>query len=181
MARHPLERFLSSYRDKIELENSSYYFHSLFGEPDYEVGQYPDPPTHLSSQMDFPTFVARMLATPVESWDWHWIPIHLLCPPCAGFHVIGRMETFSEDAQYIIARAGLADILKDVKQQNRKREGSLFQLHLSYFCQLSRSQLDQLVDIYRFTMNILCTVSIFMDHMYMTSFFLQERLSVVWV
>ena len=101
------------------------------------------------SQMDFPKFVDRMLATPVESWDWHWIPIHLLCPPCAGYHVIGKMETFSEDTQYIIARAGLSDILKEVQQNNSKSKGSLFQLHLSYFRQLSRRQLDQLVHIYR--------------------------------
>ena len=30
-SRHPLERFLSSFRDKIELGDSA-YFHSLFGE-----------------------------------------------------------------------------------------------------------------------------------------------------
>ena len=38
MTRHPLERFLSSYRDKIEL-GKSFYFHNMFGEPDFEVDQ----------------------------------------------------------------------------------------------------------------------------------------------
>jgi len=132
--RHPLERFLSSYRDKIELNNAT-YFHSLFGEPDY--------------QLDFPKFVSKMLDTPVESWDWHWAPIHRLCPPCANYHVVGKMETFTEDTQYIVARAGLTDILDEVPLKNKKSSGSIFQLHFSYYRQLSRHQLDRLVDVYR--------------------------------
>ena len=45
--RHPLERFLSSYRDKIELNNAT-YFHSLFGEPDYQVSHCLDLTTKAS-------------------------------------------------------------------------------------------------------------------------------------
>ena len=50
--RHPLERFLSSYRDKIELNNAT-YFHSLFGEPDYQVSHSLDRRTKIVSLIPY--------------------------------------------------------------------------------------------------------------------------------
>ena len=41
-----------------------------------------------------------MLGMPVEKWDQHWAPMHLLCPPCAGFHAVARMETFDDYSRY---------------------------------------------------------------------------------
>ena len=64
VVRHPLDRFLASFRDKIEKGNNTYY-NGIFGTPSW------------------PTFVDQMLGTPAASWDEHWAPMHLLCPPCA--------------------------------------------------------------------------------------------------
>ena len=64
VVRHPLDRFLASYRDKIEKGNNTYY-NGIFGTPTW------------------PKFVDRMLGSPPTSWDEHWAPMHVLCPPCA--------------------------------------------------------------------------------------------------
>ena len=101
-------------------------------------------------QVNFSNFVETMLGMPVERWDQHWAPMHLLCPPCAGFHAVARMETFDDDSQYIIQMAGLSNIL-DVPWRNEKRKSasSTFQLQLSYYRQLTTGQLQRLVEVYR--------------------------------
>ena len=101
-------------------------------------------------QPNFSNFVETMLGMPVEKWDQHWAPIHRLCPPCAGFHAVARMETFSDDSQYIIQMAGLSHIL-EVPWRNEKRKSarSTFQLQLSYYRQLTPPQLERLVEVYR--------------------------------
>ena len=92
-----------------------------------------------------------MLGMPVEKWDQHWAPMNLLCPPCLPFHAVARMETFSDDSQYIIEKAGLSHIL-EVPWRNEKRKSgsSTFQLQLSYYSQLNPDQLQRLIEVYRF-------------------------------
>ena len=63
VSRHPLDRFLASYIDKIEGGNNSYY-NGIFGKPEW------------------PQFVDLMLKKPGDGWDEHWAPITSLCPPC---------------------------------------------------------------------------------------------------
>jgi len=129
VVRHPLDRFLASFRDKIEKGNNTYY-KGLFGTPTW------------------PTFVDRMLGTPAGSWDEHWAPMQFLCPPCARFHVVARMESFNEDTEYIISRAKLNHLL-NVEWKNKNSAGSHFQRHLSYYRQLSVEQVEGLVEAYR--------------------------------
>ena len=69
--RHPLDRFLASYLDKIEPGTNNYY-NGIFGRP------------------SFPQFVDVMLKKPGEGWDEHWAPISSLCPPCVRW---GSQET----------------------------------------------------------------------------------------
>ena len=93
-----------------------------------------------------------MLRIPVEKWDQHWAPMHRLCPPCAGFHAVARMETFTDDSQYIIQMAGLSNLLEvPWRNEKRKSASSTFQLQLSYYRQISPDQLKRLVEIYRCT------------------------------
>ena len=62
VSRHPLDRFLASYIDKIEPGTNSYY-RRIFGKPEW------------------PQFVELMLGK-TGWWDEHWAPITSLCPPC---------------------------------------------------------------------------------------------------
>jgi len=139
VVRNPLDRFLSAYRDKMETRNQR------------EKANFRNIVKDLNQhQPNFSNFVDTMLGMPVEKWDQHWAPIHRLCPPCAGFHAVARMETFSDDSQYIIQMAGLSHIL-EVPWRNEKRKSvrSTFQLQLSYYRQLTPPQLERLVEVYR--------------------------------
>ena len=121
--RHPLDRFLASYIDKVEKGDEA-WARKDFG------------------NLNWTQFVDRMLETRPDTWNEHWAPIHHLCPPCirwirwtrwipqsivyAQWHcppcireelkvlppwkfigrydVVARMETFSADSEYIINR-----------------------------------------------------------------------------
>ena len=61
--RHPLDRFLASYIDKVEKGDESWAKKS-FG------------------NLNFTEFVDRMLEDRPETWNEHWAPIHQMCPPC---------------------------------------------------------------------------------------------------
>merc|ERR1711962_1734011 len=124
VVKHPLERFPASYIDKR-------------GSWDLGVGN-----RSLSQ------FVDHMLNKPVDSWKEHWAPIHTLCPPCVRYEIIARMETFFEDSEYIIERAGLSDVLH-VHWSNKKGTGSPFQRDFSFYRLLSIEQVQALAAVYR--------------------------------
>ena len=110
-------------------------------------------------QLTFSNFVDTMLGIPVEKWDQHWAPMHLLCPPCLPFNAVARMETFSDDSQYIIQMAGLSNLLEvPWRNEKRKSASSTFQLQLSYYRQISPDQLKRLVEIYRCSIAALPTL-----------------------
>merc|ERR1719500_1628541 len=111
VVRNPLDRFLSAYRDKMETQNQR------------KKANFRNIVKELNHQVNFSNFVETMLGMPVEKWDQHWAPIHRLCPPCAGFHAVARMETFSDDSQYIIQMAGLSHR----RNEKRKSARSTFQ------------------------------------------------------
>jgi len=127
VVRHPLDRFLASYIDKIEPGTHS-YFRGIYGKPEW------------------PQFVEMMLT--LDVWDEHWAPITSLCPPCLRYTTIARMETFSEDTSYIIHRAGLSETLQ-VRWSNRKSSGNPFIRRLSYYRRLTLFQVNALVTRYR--------------------------------
>ena len=61
--RHPLDRFLASYIDKVEKGDEA-WARKDFG------------------NLNWTQFVDRMLETRPDTWNEHWAPIHHLCPPC---------------------------------------------------------------------------------------------------
>merc|ERR1712241_1638405 len=63
VVRHPLERLLSAYRDKLESGKNSHYS-AIYGKVSWQQ------------------FVNLVLSTSVEKLDEHWRPISLLCSPC---------------------------------------------------------------------------------------------------
>lgn len=125
IVRHPLDRFLAAYLDKKGL-----------GVHDAGVGN-----------RSWPQFVQHMLEIPKESWDMHWAPIHTICPPCIRYDIVARMETFLEDSEYVIHRAGLSNI--SVPWRNKQSVGSSFKRNLSFYGMLSEKQVQALVNIYR--------------------------------
>ncbi|XP_030383179.1 carbohydrate sulfotransferase 11 [Scaptodrosophila lebanonensis] len=157
--RDPFERIVSAYRNKLEGNRNSFYKalgtkivhkyrrHSLGG-PWPRCG-----PT-------FEEFVRFLIAEHAEGkrFDEHWAPVYSFCTPCSvNFSIIGKVETFQRDSEFIIRQAGLESLLlgklpqrKLRKIGNQARSGVKTEALVErYFSELERSTLDQLLKIYR--------------------------------
>ena len=109
VVRHPFERLLSAYRDKLEdlsrdIEARDGYYFTMYGKQvQYSTAQYSTvryyftmygkqivadyrdkADTNLTRVLE-PTwreFVTYILNTPVTKFDEHWMPMWMLCSPC---------------------------------------------------------------------------------------------------
>ena len=99
-----MRRLVSAYVDKV-LHRSDYKYQKLEG-------------------LDFSSFVNHVLNeynksdcktsynVPCFNVDVHWRPYNARCSYCdIPYNVIGRVETFEEDVQYILLKQNLTDII----------------------------------------------------------------------
>ena len=127
--RHPFERLVSAYNDKINTE-----------------------------KVPFSEFADRVIKRFGEQIpDRHWKTFVSRCQHCyIPYTVIGRMETFQEDVQYIILKNKLEKLLpldKALKfksiNSSKKDANYTTQITLEKFSQLSNDQIKKLYKIYQ--------------------------------
>ncbi|XP_075153966.1 carbohydrate sulfotransferase 11 [Haematobia irritans] len=156
-ARDPFERIVSGYRNKLEGGKNTYYkwlanrIIKGFRKHSATPGR-PKGPT-------FDEFVQYLIDQHgnQKAFNEHWAPIYNFCTPCSiNFTIIGKVETFNRDSEYIIRQAGLESLLLGkLPKSALKRIGNLskgmktFTSLEKYFSQIKRSTLDQLIDIYK--------------------------------
>jgi len=155
VVRHPFERILSAYRDKLEdlardLEARDGFYYTMYGKN--IVKEYRDKTDgNLTGVME-PTwkeFVTYLLNTPVTKYDEHWIPIWMLCSPCiVRYDVIAKMETFSEDTQFTLSQAGLQGELT-VEWKHRTGTGGSSDTIADYYSRLTQSEVAALFKKYQ--------------------------------
>jgi len=131
VVRHPLERLLSAFRDKLESGNNTHYYQTY-------------------GKVSWSQFVSLVLSTSPEQLDEHWRPISLLCSPCITWAQIIRMEHFAEDSEFLLARKKLNLNLANSWRHKHGGQGvrSKFELERSYYSKLTVSEVEGLVQIY---------------------------------
>ncbi|XP_046663836.1 carbohydrate sulfotransferase 11-like [Homalodisca vitripennis] len=148
IARDPLHRLLSAYRNKVEHVHSHYYKRLARA---IIVRYRGKPPKDEHMGPTFEEFVRYVTESRVRA-DEHWAPIYQFCTPCSvNFSIIAKMETLARDQQYIIERAGISDILTParMKAQNQVRVGlHTADLVTKYYSRLSRELIHRLVTMY---------------------------------
>ena len=89
VVRHPFERILSAYRDKLEdlsrdIEAREGYYYTMYGK--HIVAEYRDPRDGANMtgvlEPSWREFVTYLLNTPATKYDEHWMPMWMLCSPC---------------------------------------------------------------------------------------------------
>ncbi|XP_039277891.1 carbohydrate sulfotransferase 11-like [Nilaparvata lugens] len=165
VVRHPFERLLSAYRDKIQgaWPNTP---HEKLGQ--HIVSMYRFATTQqdkksMKSKKSYnprwPTFseFARYLIDvhrKGEVLDMHWTPIIEFCTPChIEFDIIAKFETLHEDQKYLIDLAGLGHIIKP-EWKNPSKGRNTKEVISTYFSQLTIRQMIQLYNIYRFDFEV---------------------------
>lgn len=176
IVRHPFERLLSAYRDKLQFA-LPHTFHQKLGNMiirkyrkavSYQHGDsanaHPIMNSIHSSQHQpkakkvgtrwptFSEFVEFLLfeAKADAPLDMHWTPITNFCTPCqVKFDIIAKFETLEEDQRYLIEKAGLRDIIRP-EHKNSGKGKNTNELLMSYYAQLTKSQVKGLYEVFKY-------------------------------
>jgi chondroitin 4-sulfotransferase 11 len=173
IVRHPFERLLSAYRDKLQYA-LPHTFHQKLGNMivrkfrkavSYERGDNTHHPlmnnahSYLQSKAkkigtrwpSFSEFVEFLLfeASHGSELDMHWTPITNFCTPCqVRFDAILKFETLEEDQRYLIEKAGLSGIIKP-EHKNSGKGRHTKELLMSYYAQLTKTQVKELYAMFK--------------------------------
>ncbi|XP_048510226.1 carbohydrate sulfotransferase 11-like isoform X2 [Athalia rosae] len=154
IVRHPFERLLSAYRDKLEhsLPNS---FHSKLGAhivSHHRVKGSSKGGRHGPRYPLFEEFVRWLLGEwkAGNELDMHWTPIANFCTPCqVRFDIIAKFETLHEDQNYLIKQAHVDHIIKP-EWKNPTRGSQTKDVMKGYFAQLTKSQIKELYQMFKY-------------------------------
>ncbi|XP_014249355.1 carbohydrate sulfotransferase 11 [Cimex lectularius] len=147
--RHPFERLLSAYRNKLEKNYiNSKYFQSRLGR--YIIKHYREKPTNSSlvngDDVTFEEFTAYLTKSMSSMYNEHWKPVERLCEPCQiQYDFIGKYETLITDSNYLLKSIGMGNISFP---HNSKPSGTSKDLK-KYFRKLSLNRIKELLDIYK--------------------------------
>ncbi|KAF0299159.1 Carbohydrate sulfotransferase 11 [Amphibalanus amphitrite] len=160
VVRHPFERLLSAFRDKIEnngrRQGQAYWVKAVkmvrlhrrkdvVPQPVSAAelnGPPPPPPPRQPAPLTFPEFLRSVAAQDVG--DEHWKPYFAHCTPCnVDYDLIGKFETLEEDNRYIADQIGIKDYTELLLPQlgNRNKRGPTSNTTREYFSQVTRSEL----------------------------------------
>ncbi|KAF2878661.1 hypothetical protein ILUMI_27510 [Ignelater luminosus] len=153
IVRHPFERLLSAYRDKLQFSLPHTYHRKLGNEIIAKYRHNSNNKVRVAKQKwpTFPEFVRFLLDSVkhAQILDMHWTPITEFCTPCMfDFDIIAHTETLQEDQEYLIQKAKLQNIIKP-EWKNPGRGTTSEQIKI-YYSQLTRAQILQLYHIYRY-------------------------------
>lgn len=168
IVRHPLERLVSAYRDKLEnlnigQEHGVQHFYEAYGKKIVrkyrKVGanhtrvvldSNPDLPPPRGIEPTFEEFVKYLTETDlVHHSDDHWMPYYLYCTPCyINYDVIAKFETVERDQKYLIQKLNLGDrISAEWKHLTKGRKTS--EIVKKYLSTISKEDLKRLVSKYK--------------------------------
>jgi len=158
VVRHPFNRLLSAYRDKVEIYNAQPfrpYFNAL---GQYIIYKYrpknayiPQNTPTFSEFVDYVIDTTHAFTTKKE-WDDKvvcWGPFWVQCSPCINdFQVILKLETMHEDEQFLAHIANLKEIQNVYEWRNSKKKTSSVVVP-EYFTTLTKSQVQRLYECYK--------------------------------
>ncbi|XP_014251969.1 carbohydrate sulfotransferase 11 isoform X2 [Cimex lectularius] len=169
MVRHPFDRLLSAYRDKLEninigREHGTHHFYRKYGAKIVQKyrkggdkmvailkpGSYylnPKHPKPTGIEPTFEEFVRYLINTDLLNYaDDHWIPYNMFCTPClVEYDYINKVETMERDQMFVIKDAQLGDKIKPSWiHKTSPLEVSKEHITKLYFSQLTRKQIKEL-------------------------------------
>ncbi|OQR75268.1 carbohydrate sulfotransferase 11-like [Tropilaelaps mercedesae] len=144
--RHPFERLVSVYEDKVgrEPDDAAFFYATYFRNFARRK--------NITGTLSFTDFVDYLIETPWAEYDEHWMPYFHRCEVClVGYDFIGKLETAEEDFNAMLGANGLADLKQKLHRLNARSDGGMdFSRVETYFIQLERNQIMALYRIYRF-------------------------------
>ncbi|XP_031780903.1 carbohydrate sulfotransferase 11-like [Nasonia vitripennis] len=168
IVRHPFERLLSAYRDKLEnsvagREHGSLHFYKRYGESIVRKYRDKNRPTPSSNQVirraglpapagiepTWREFVDYLINTDLASYaDDHWTPYYLYCTPCLiNYDIIAKVETLWRDQAYAIHQLGLDQQIRP--RWRHSTSNNVTDAATVYFSQLTKEHVRKLHEKFR--------------------------------
>ncbi|XP_075699617.1 carbohydrate sulfotransferase 8-like [Rhinoderma darwinii] len=143
-ARHPFQRLVSAYRDKI-LHPQPYYS-EVVKSIKFKVRER----QNFEGDLTFEEFVRFILQQDPKKMDIHWKPMHYICDPCnIQYDIYGKLETMELDAAYVLRSIKAPFYLKYPGIKHYPNESTTDEIiGKEYFKSLSKLQLQGLAEIY---------------------------------
>ncbi|XP_075224851.1 carbohydrate sulfotransferase 11-like [Lycorma delicatula] len=174
VVRHPFERILSAYRDKLEninvrAEHGSVHFYRKYGSKIVskyreggnntkthtilKLGTYfwdKTLPQPSGIEPTFQEFVRYLIDTDLLNYsDDHWIPYYLFCTPCLlKYNILAKVETFFRDQIYIIRATNLQNLIKPI-WKHKTINDNVKNISKIYFSQLTQNNVAELYQKYK--------------------------------
>ncbi|XP_070535185.1 carbohydrate sulfotransferase 8-like [Ptychodera flava] len=138
--RHPFSRLLSAFRDKFEDTPEKSFVNIYSPIVKRIVGR-----NDSSKQIKFEEFVQYLLETDVLAYNVHWLPMHVVCHPCfLDYDIIGKYETMTEDANYVIRTIHAEDVATFPRYAPHATNSSADDVMWRYYSRLTESQIQGL-------------------------------------
>ncbi|KAM7296332.1 carbohydrate sulfotransferase 11 [Ixodes scapularis] len=141
--RHPFERLVSAYVDKVlgpRAENVYFYEHYWNDMPGVR---------NTGRNLTFPEFIDYILNQTVNQMNAHWTPYYVTCQPCAvKYEFVGKLETGNRDFALFFETLGLR--LEDIPQQNKGSDHGFRKSAREFFKELTFDQVMRLYDRFFF-------------------------------
>jgi len=179
LVRHPFDRLLSAFRDKLERCSTNkkctvanwYYdkygkkivskyrekaiqkFSSSYFSKSNNSGS-PIPPSEpFTRTADLPSwweFVQYVKDTPPGNHDEHWKPVSLYCTPCAySFNYILHFENIQQEEKHLLSEIDQSNSTKQEWKNRNRADITNEQLIEKYFSQLDNDDILDLYEIYK--------------------------------
>ncbi|KYN18134.1 Carbohydrate sulfotransferase 9 [Trachymyrmex cornetzi] len=147
IVRHPLERLLSAYRDKLEHMQNREYYYKRFGRR--IVLKYRESGNTTRLEPTFTEFLQFIVNE--KYFDEHWVPYYRTCEPCMmNYDYILKFETLDRDQNFFIQDANLNGYLYETNYpRNINPLGTTTRKTLDeYIKEIPRSLLNEVYKIY---------------------------------
>ncbi|XP_022102794.1 carbohydrate sulfotransferase 11-like isoform X1 [Acanthaster planci] len=162
--RNPVSRIVSVYRNKFEnlevYRDAPLYGIRRYGK--YIVKKYRRNATlsevQTGENVTWSEWIAYLTNQAEESnFGDHWMQMSKICSPCdVSYDFIGKLETFSDDADYIMNVLNLTDVIVNFPgRENSHPTNSSIDVAKSYFEQVSKRKRRALWNIYKLDFQML--------------------------
>ncbi|XP_049542502.1 carbohydrate sulfotransferase 11-like [Anopheles darlingi] len=151
IVRHPFERLISAFEDRMVSMRNPYY--SRMSRAIYErySGDTPGDKSGTISFRHFVQFIIDDVAynkQQTSALDIHWAPMYQLCTVClAKYHMIIKLETYARDVEVLIKQTGLQGKIKPVHINHGRKETTEILIQ-RYFSEITDKQMEALYSIY---------------------------------
>ncbi|XP_070613371.1 carbohydrate sulfotransferase 8-like isoform X2 [Erythrolamprus reginae] len=147
--RHPLERMVSAYRDKL-LHDEPYYGTILAN----EIKALFRKDKNFTARVTFQEFVNYVLTRKSDNLDVHWKPMFQLCDPCnIQYDILGKYETLDDDVYQTLRRIRVSEMVHYPDSRLYKQRTNE-NLTTQYLTQLDWNQIQKVVEFYQIDLSL---------------------------